>query len=753
MRDHGKMRGRMEMKKLCGALLCLFLLVGAFLLTAAPAHAAVVDSGSCGDNLTWTLDDAGKLTISGTGAMTDYSWSGSPFFYRSAIKTVVINSGVTRIGDYAFYGCNNMTSVSIPPSVKSIGENAFGECYDLQRVDITDLGAWCRISFGDEISNPLWYNRNGNYGASIYINGERPSGAVTIPSGATSIPAYTFKNCAELTSVTIPSSVKSIGAAAFRSCGSLTRITIPDSVTELGESAFSGCGQLSRAVIGSGVTAIGDNTFSGCSNLTRVTLGSGLTSIGYRAFLSCSGLTSLTIPDGVTSIGSSAFSGCSGLTSMTLGSGLTSIGGYAFQSCSALTSLTVPNGVTSIGGYAFSCCSGLTSLTLGSGLTSIGEAAFADCSGLTSLTVPNAVKSIGASAFSGCSGLTTVKLSKNLTNIDQSAFFNCESLQSVTVPSGVRFIGVSAFSGCSALTAANVPEGITDLLTGTFRDCAALKSVDLPHSLEYVGASAFSGCAALEEVTYHGTKAEWAALIVEDGNDPLLNAALRLAAAPVSISSVKASKTAANVGEKITWTVTTSGGTGTVQCCFYIYNGSTLIQKGGYSTAKTVTYTPDAAGIWKVKAFVKDSSGTAVSLVGGEVTVGSNEPLTVKSLTADKSPAKVGDKITWTASATGGTGTLKYCFYVYNGSTVVQKGTYGTAKTFSYTPTEAGTYKAKVFVKDGAGTVLNKTDGAVTVGSNTPLTLSSVKADKTSAKVGDTITWTASATGGTGTLK
>ena len=139
------------------------------------------------------------------------------------------------------------------------------------------------------------------------------------------------------------------------------------------------------------------------------------------------------------------------------------------------------------------------------------------------------------------------------------------------------------------------------------------------------------------------------------------------------------------------------------------------MQKGTYGTAKTVNYTPDAAGTWKVKVFVKDSAGTVVSKLDGAVTVGSNTPLTIGSLKVSKSTAAVGTSITWTASATGGTGTLKYCFYVYNGSKVVQKGTYGTANTFTWTPGAAGTWKVKVFVKDTAGTVVSLIGGTVTI--------------------------------------
>ena len=233
-------------------------------------------SGTCGDNLTWDLTN-GTLTISGTGAMTNYSDSESnraPWYSsRSSITSVVINAGVTSIGNSAFYGCSSLTSVEIPNSVTSIGGNAFSDC-------------------------------------------------------------------SRLTSVTIGNSVTSIGEAAFSYCSSLTSVTIPNSVTSIGNSAFYGCSSLTSVEIPNSVTSIGGNAFSDCSRLTSVTIGNSVTSIGEAAFSYCSSLTSVTIPNSVTSIGKYAFVYCSSLTSVTIPNSVTSIGDNAFYQCSSLTSVT-----------------------------------------------------------------------------------------------------------------------------------------------------------------------------------------------------------------------------------------------------------------------------------------------------------------------------------------------------------------------------------------------------------------------------
>ena len=222
-------------------------------------------------------------------------------------------------------------------------------------------------------------------------------------------------------------------------------------------------------------------------------------------------------------------------------------------------------------------------------------------------------------------------------------------------------------------------------------------------------------------------------------------------APPPTISSITANKSSAAPGTAITWTASASGGSGTLQYCFYIFKDGTVVQRGNYGSAKSVTFTPAAAGIYTARVYVKDASGTAVNLTGGKVTVATPPP-TISSITPNKTSAKPGESITWTASASGGSGTLQYCFYIFKDGTVVQRGNYGSAKSVTFTPAAAGVYTARVYVKDASGTAVNLTGGKVTVASS-PLTIGSITANTASAATGATITWTASASGGTGTLQ
>lgn len=216
--------------------------------------AYIINSGSCGTGVTYTLDIEGVLTISGNGAMKNYYYTSSlnaPWHsYGSQIKTVVISNGVTSIGEYAFYLCS-LTSISIPESVTSIGNYAFHR------------SGLASISIPDGVEK---------VGSSAFQGCFNLSN-VSIGRGVTEIESSLFSGCSSLTSVTIPDGVTSIGWYAFYDCSSLTSVTIPDNVTSIGRYAFSGCSGLTSAMIPDSLTSIGDYAFSGCDSLSLIVYG------------------------------------------------------------------------------------------------------------------------------------------------------------------------------------------------------------------------------------------------------------------------------------------------------------------------------------------------------------------------------------------------------------------------------------------------------------------------------------------------
>ena len=511
--------------------------------TATPATPPVPTSGTCGENLTWKLED-GVLTISGTGAMTDYSPIQGPQLPWAAakIKSVVIESGVTSIGDfafagqvgltsitipdsvtsigdYAFYNCSSLASIAIPDSVTSIGSNIFYGCSSLKSITIPDSvtnigeGAFCGCA-GLADDDGFVIVRNMLYG---YFG----KGAdVVVPTGVTGIDKDAFYGCSSLKSITIPDSVTSIGDYAFSNCSSLASITIPDSVTSIGDSAFQGCSSLTSITIPDSVTSIGQGAFSGCSSLKSITIPDGVTSIGDYAFSNCSSLASIAIPDSVTSIGQGAFSGCSSLTSITIPDGVTSIGSNIFYGCSSLKSITIPDSVTNIGEGAFCGCAGLADdkgfvivrnmlcgyfgkgadVAVPTGVAKIDMGAFESCSSLVSIAIPDSVTSIGQRAFYGCSSLKSITIPDSVTSIGQGAFFGCSSLTSITIPDGVTSIENYTFFNCSSLASIAIPDSVTSIGQGTFSGCSSLKSITIPDSVTTICSDAFCNCSSLTSV-------------------------------------------------------------------------------------------------------------------------------------------------------------------------------------------------------------------------------------------------------------
>ena len=519
-------------------------------------------SGTCGDNLAWKLTADGTLTISGSGYM-NYSDKTAPWnSYREQITAVIMNSGVTSIKSAAFADCGALTSVTVPKSVTSIGDDAFYRCYDLKEIHYEGTATqWASISMGKGRDAYPFADATFIYGdlSDSGTCGDNlawtfaPNGALTISgSGDMSYdktaPWYCYRE--QITSVTMKPGITSIGVNAFQGCAKLKSVTIPQSVTSIGDSAFDGCGSLISVEIPAGVTSIGGCAFAGCDSLTSVTIPKSVTSIDGGAFASCSSLNSVTIPAGVTSIGESAFSGCGSLTSVIISAGVTSIGGRAFSLCGKLTSVTIPEGVTSIGEATFYECGKLTSATIPKSVTEIGNRAFFDCGGLTKVTIPEGVTSIGNAAFFGCDGLTGIEIPQSVTVIGESAFSDCERLRDIqvdgknanytsidgvlfskdgtrllqypdgkgstvcTIPASVASIDREAFYGCGNLRDILVDsknsnytsiDGVLFSKDGTqllrYPVAKADATYVIPEGVVSIGESAFCGCKNLTKVT------------------------------------------------------------------------------------------------------------------------------------------------------------------------------------------------------------------------------------------------------------
>ena len=322
--------------------------------SVSAAEPTIVDSGNCGkdgSNVTWTMDSAGLLAISGTGEMADYesktdSASGEEITtapWGNQAKTVVIGDGVTGIGAAAFYGCSGLTSVTMGSNVTSIGESAFCGCTGLT--------------------------------------------GIVLPGSVTGIGEYAFSNCESLTAIEIPAGVTTLGNSAFFGCDNLKEVRYnaraAANLTGLSgafRSAGASVGGL-KVIFGESVEKIPGNIFSKCESLTSVTIGSNVTSIGDNAFLDCKGLVEINYNARAAECTEDSFGSGDGLK-VTFGDSVERIPDYIFQDCPGLTSVTIGSSATTIGHYAFNRCTGLTSIKIPESMINIGYMAFSGCMGL-----------------------------------------------------------------------------------------------------------------------------------------------------------------------------------------------------------------------------------------------------------------------------------------------------------------------------------------------------------------------------------
>jgi len=423
----------------------------------------VLAKGTCGGELIWRLDEEGTLTVSGTGAMVNYSSiKDVPWYnHRDNIKAVVIEPGVTRIGAYAFYGLSNMVRTVIPGTVTTIGNRAFQDCAGLKNA--------------------------------------------AIPEGVLTIGQYAFDGCSGLSSITFGNSITSIGYGALQNCTGLTTLVIPNSVTSIGNYAFKNCAGLTDVIVGNGITSIGAGLFAGCGSIENLTIPfvGDDTDTSYYA---------RKYPLGYI-FGTSSYAG--GIATEQYEYYSSSSAKSTYYIPESLKSVTVTSG--SIYDGAFYNCKNLSEIILGNDVTFIGTNAFYHCENLTSITIGRGVSAIQSDAFSYCISL------KNLYINSITAWCGINFADSSANPlSRAEYL----YLNNKLATDIVIPDGVTRIRKYAFCNYGNLASITIPESMTQIDESAFSGCSDLTAVRYNGTADQWSAITVGSKNEPLLNAKL-----------------------------------------------------------------------------------------------------------------------------------------------------------------------------------------------------------------------------------
>ncbi len=317
-----------------------------------------------------------------------------------------IPEGVTAISNFAFQPCN-LTEVTLPKSLKTIGMHAFADCESLA--------------------------------------------SIVIPECVSSIAKSTFERCSALTAVTFPKSLRTIEERAFAGCESLTKLIVPEGLASIGNCAFDRCKALAEVTFPHSLRTIEYGAFSDCESLATLIIPEGLTSIGNGAFNRCKALTEITLPHSLRIIEHFAFDACPSLKKLIIPEGITSTGKCAFA-CSSLTELTLPGSLKKISLYSFADCESLEKLVISEGVAAIDDSAFIGCKALKEVTLPSSLKEISRFAFAGCESLEKLVIPEGVIAIGFSAFKGCKALKEATLPNSLAVFGTQVFDGCESLS-------------------------------------------------------------------------------------------------------------------------------------------------------------------------------------------------------------------------------------------------------------------------------------------------------------
>ena len=521
----------------CGFFDCYRLL--SVKLPASVTSLAEFAFGPCARLTAIDVDTNNPAYCSVEGVLFNKSKTTLVQFPAGLAGSYTIPSGVTNIGDGAFYVCASLTNVTAPASVTGIGEQGFAFCYTLTGLCLP--GNAPSLGWDAFYATPV----------TVYYLPSTLRWVGTTYGGRPLVPAYPQisvapKNRTDSVGSTATLSVAATGAAQ------LTYQWSKDGTNLLENGTVFGVSNATLAINNVQLTDAGTysvlvtNTFGNVSTsaVLTVTVSSPAADFNYLTNAGSITITAYNGPGGaviipdsisglpVTSVAGYAFYSSSSLTRVTLPNSATSLAAYAFYYCPSLTNVVISSSVTNLGSPAFSSCPSLSAITVDGGnpvyaseagilfdktlttliqypmglagsyvisnrVTALGNGAFSSCAGLTSVVIPDSINSISDNAFENCGSLTDVILPNSITNLGSMAFSSCGSLTNLTLPNSVRSIGDSAFNYCLNLGSVLIPGSVISIGNNAFNGCGSLTSVLIPQSVTSIGLNAFGNCASL----------------------------------------------------------------------------------------------------------------------------------------------------------------------------------------------------------------------------------------------------------------
>ena len=492
-----------------------------------------------------------------TGDTNKYSWT--PWYWTSwygHAVTVTIDDGVTNVGAYAFYDCDDISTVTAGKDLAAVGAYSFYNC-----ASMTDA------VFIDQLDT---------IGVGSFQFCKKIPQAIVKP-GVTVIPEAAFRGCHLLKTVALPDSVTTIGTGAFFDCYSLASLTLPCSAVFQGNNDYcyrdtkslsvqmtkgtgtmpdyttgdtrkyswtpwywaSWYGHATAVTIGGGVAKVGAYAFYDCDDITSVTAEKDLAAVGDYGFYNCASMADAAFMDQLDAIGTGAFQFCKKIPKAVVKSGVTVIPEAAFRGCHLLKTVVLPDSVTTIGVGAFFDCYSLTDLTLPCSVVFQGNNDYCcrDTESLavhitkgtgtmpdytngdankyswtpwywaswygkpTTVTIGGGAANVGAYAFYDCDDITSVTAEKDLAAVGDYGFYNCASMVDAAFMDQLDAIGTGAFQFCKKIPKAVVKSGVTVIPEAAFRGCHLLKTVVLPDSVTTIGTGAFFDCYSLTDFT------------------------------------------------------------------------------------------------------------------------------------------------------------------------------------------------------------------------------------------------------------